>query len=363
MKQVLTFVSVIALFIMANTANATTYTVSNNANRPAQFTDLQIAIDSASAGDTLLITGSTTDYGSATLYKPLVLIGESHNIASGYARTYISYLYLNRLNSSLSASGSSIQGIYLDYVYINGDFSGSTAGQESMTNIQFDRCDFYYLGLNDNSGTISNVVVKNSLFRYYLQIAEASLSNVLFQNCVFNGSYIYGAGTGTGAAQYYNGNLVIRNCLFLNKTDYTFYNFSGGVIENCIFYKAEPRGSQGASNSTFNNNLTYLNNNNVIPYTTNVGSGNIVNANPNFSNYPQLGGAWATTHNYSLLAGSPAIGTGTNGTDIGLKGGVLPVSNIPLTPKNPAVTSLVIPQTSVPVGGTLQIQIQATTRQ
>lgn len=362
MKKLLTFLSVIALFLMTNTANATTYTVSNDANRPAQFTGLQAAVDSASAGDTILITGSATSYGTATLYKPLVLIGESFSTTSGFARTLIQTLNLYRLNSSLSSSGSSIQGILLNgNVDINGNFSGATTGQEGLDNIEFERC--YFNGdffVTDANGTYSNILLKNCVFDFRVWITENNLSNFLFQNCVFTGATLYGSGSGTGGSDTYNGNLVIRNSMFLNKTSSTFSDFSGAVIENCIFYKAEP---QGATNSTFNNNLTYLNNDNTIPYTSNVGSGNIIGSDPMLNNYPQLGGAWSTSHNYALLPGSPAIGTGTNGTDIGLNGGSLPVTNIPLTPKNPAVTSLVIPQTSVPVGGTLQIQIQATTRQ
>lgn len=82
-----------------------------------------------------------------------------------------------------------------------------------------------------------------------------------------------------------------------------------------------------------------------------------------FINYPQLGGAnHSFSHDYGLQVGFLAIGTGTNGTQIGLTGGNSPVNNIQKNPKIPAVTELTIPVSSVPTGGTLQINLKAVTR-
>jgi hypothetical protein len=137
------------------------------------------------------------------------------------------------------------------------------------------------------------------------------------------------------------------------------------VFENNIWYKSELVNSSGTPNvinCTFNNNLTYLCNVNTLPPTNNIGSGNIVNQNPLFTTYPALGGDHTWTQNYALLAGSPALGTGTNGTDIGINSGNAPVTQLLKYAKIPAVTSLTIPVSSVPVGGTLQINIQAVSR-
>jgi hypothetical protein len=87
-----------------------------------------------------------------------------------------------------------------------------------------------------------------------------------------------------------------------------------------------------------------------------------VNQNPLFTTFPALGADFAWAQNYALLAGSPAIGTGTNGTDIGINSGNSPVTQLYKYAKIPAVTSLTIPVSSVPVGGTLQINIQAVSR-
>ena len=73
MKKVL--LSII-LMASAQLLQATVWTVSFD-TRPAQFANLQTAIDSASAGDTVLINGYQSGWDPTYLRKPLVLMGES----------------------------------------------------------------------------------------------------------------------------------------------------------------------------------------------------------------------------------------------------------------------------------------------
>ncbi len=111
------------------------------------------------------------------------------------------------------------------------------------------------------------------------------------------------------------------------------------------------------------NNLTFANSSNALPYGSNVGSGNIVGADPKFASFPVVGSGFSWSYDFVLLAGSPAIGTGTNGTNIGLTGGNAPVvHNLFGNSKLPVVTSITVPVSSVPVGGTLQINLKANTR-
>ena len=67
--------ALLTLFISL-AGNATILTVNNNNPSPGQYSDLQVAIDAANAGDTLLIHRSPTSYGNATITKQLTLIGE-----------------------------------------------------------------------------------------------------------------------------------------------------------------------------------------------------------------------------------------------------------------------------------------------
>jgi hypothetical protein len=363
---------------------ATVWTVSNDPNRPAQFTAIQAAVDAASPNDTLLITGSTTQqwysWGNPiNIVKPLVIFGEGIESGGAFPSTSIYGINLGRFNSSLSASGTRIYGCQIYNLNVNSTFSGSTTSQQTISDLIFERCFINYANMTAN-WNMSNVTFRNCLFNNYggsnlnfggYNIAGYSgysdavlgpFTNIIVTNCIFNGN---SSGISGNGALDFNGNLVVRNCLFLNNSYYSLTSLQEAVFENNIWYKAEMINSSGTPNvfnCTFNNNLTYLCNNNTLPPSNNIGSGNIVNQNPLFTTYPALGGDFAWAQNYALSAGSPAIGTGTNGTDIGINSGNAPVTQLYKYAKIPAVTSLTIPVSSVPVGGTLQINIQAVSR-
>jgi hypothetical protein len=354
---------------------ATVWTVSNDPNRPAQYSVLQTAVDAASPNDTLLVTGSGTSYyPGATLVKPLVIFGEGIESGGAFPMTDLYSITLGRFNSSLSSSGSRIYGCKIYSLTINSSFSGATNPQQTLSNLIFERCLFQYVSVNAN-WNLSNVTFRNCLFKdqggsnlnlygynNYSDPVLGPFTNIIVTNCVFNG---YSAGLSSSGGLDLNGNLVVRNCLFLNNYTYSLTSLQEAVFENNIWYKSEvvtSSGNSNVTNCTFNNNLTYLCNVNTLPPTNNIGSGNIVNQNPLFTTYPALGADFAWTHNYALLSGSPALGTGTNGTDIGINSGNSPVSQLYKYAKIPAVTSLTIPVSSVHVGGTLQINIQAVSR-
>lgn len=335
-------------------------TVSNVSNRPAQYTGLQAAVDAAAAGDTILITGGGANYGNVTLVKRLVLIGEG--IRSNTVG--VDYLYLRRYNAALGSDSSQFIGLYLNYIRIDGGFSG---GSSPLSGYTFERCGIYSFS-SDYGGLVSDITFRHCYFFgggtvYFRE----TFRNTTLTNCIFNGG-AFTHNTCHNGGNMMNSQVVIRNSLFLNRTSrfFTEYcgNLNGLVLENNIFFRAEPT---GCDNCVFNNNLTYANTGtSVLPTPGSMGSGNIANADPMFVNFPfnltspNAGFSW--DHNYELQPGSPAIGTGTNGTNIGIWGGNAPVSQIPSTPRIPAVTELNIPVSSVPVGGTLQINLRAVSR-
>ena len=363
--------ALVAVLISCGTQSiAAVWTVSNNPNRPAQFTTVQAAVNAASPNDTILITGGTYGWtnGQMTTTIPLVFYGEAAIAEEPFVRTRMQSVSwnFNRLNSSLSASGSRVYGIDFTstQIYTDGNFSGAQAGQRTMSDFIFERCSFSGsagITVYANDG-ISDVLVRNCLFSggyNSINLQYTPATGIIVTNCIFSG---YATSIYFGSANH-NGNVLLRNNIFLSNTQSIFSSSTGAVnnviVENNIFYKAEPTGLNG---STFNNNLTYLCNNNDLPYGTNFGSGNIVNENPDFVSYPALGADWALTHDYALQAGSPAIGTGTNGVDMGINSGNAPINQAVKFAKIPGVTVLDIPVSSVPVGGTLQIQIEAVSR-
>jgi len=367
MKNLYSFLFLCVCYAIGSSAMAGVITVSNVSNRPAQYTGLQAAVDAAAAGDTILITGGGANYGNVTLVKRLVLIGEG--IRSNYVG--VDYLYLRRYNAALGSDSSQFIGLGINGIYINGDFSG---GSSPLSGYTFERCVLNNQFSSEYGGLVSDITFRHCYFGGGCTVYfRDTFRNTTLTNCIFNGGAI---SPHVGNGNMMNSQVVIRNSLFLNRTSsfftqsyigwpYFYYaNLNGLVLENNIFFRAEPT---GCDNCVFNNNLTYANTGtSVLPTSGSLGSGNIANADPMFVNFPfnltspDAGFSW--DHNYELQPGSPAIGTGTNGTNIGIWGGNAPVSQIPSTPRIPAVTELNIPVSSVPVGGTLQINLRAVSR-
>ncbi len=338
-------------------ANATIRTVSNRSDKPAQYSNIQTAINASAMGDTILIAGSSTAYNQTLIIdRRLVFYGEGINNPDGQSTQVSGGVQLQNVNNAFGSSGSKFYGIYFSY-YVNfyGSFSGQLAGQNKIENLEFDRCAFNYY--NDFGGQIyNNITFRNCLFNTgaYINLNSSSMTNILITNSIFTRD-----GADINSNINMNGQVFIRNCNFMNRTGDVF-GATGLVVENCIFYQAQPT---GLSLSTFNNNCTYFNNSNTLPYGNNAGGGNIIGVNPKFTSFPTLGGSFSWSYDFALLAGSPCIGTGTNNVNMGITGGSSPcLHNLPGNSKLPVVTSITVPVSSVPVGGTLQINVKAKTR-
>ncbi|NNC95780.1 MAG: hypothetical protein HKN92_09480 [Chitinophagales bacterium] len=365
MKNLLTLFFTLALVGISYSAFANIWTVSNNANRPAQYTTIQGAIDTAANGDTILITAGS--YSGFTSIKQLVMIGEG--IASPEVRI-TNYSYINRFTPSVSAAGSKFISIRFNwYVIIDGNYSGGTGGLETIDDLLFERCYFVSnsssnrgeVRYNGSDGGYSNHTYRNCVFyggQYRtFEFLDTEMTNILITNCVFNNAIVDGNNNNV------NGGIILRNNIFLVRTpSCAFEAMNNVLIENNIFYRSEVC---GLSNSTLNNNLTFLNNVPAFPIGTsgNVGSGNLVDIDPEFTTYatPPAVANWSLSHDYTPQ--NALVDTsGTNGTAIGLTGGSAPTKNVKKYPKIPVVTEVNIPVSSVPVGGTLQINLKANTR-
>ena len=120
------------------------------------------------------------------------------------------------------------------------------------------------------------------------------------------------------------------------------------------------------STCTFNNN--YVFGSSSLPFGTNTGSGNITSTNAIYSSFITCGSAFGYTTNFRPLISSVCVNGGTDGTDIGPTGGSAPIylypAPYPLTGEAaiPQVREVLIPVSSVPSGGTLNINVKARKR-
>lgn len=347
----------IVLFAALTTsAFAIVRTVSNNTNSPGQYTSLQAAVDASGiTGDTIMVAGSPTSYGNVTIGKRLVLVGAGWHNPYGY-NTIVDNIYLVRSNDFVNSAGTKIMGFYINsWVYLNPNSGG---GFFAPVNILIERCYMQAVSFSDNnyanSVTFEHDTIRNCFISGLINIVGSYYptcfgpGGVHIHNNFFNGAYLNGAGTN-------HSNIFLRNNIFVNRASSVFNsNVYNWVIENNIFYGAYPT---GATNSAFTKNIGYMCPD--MPGAGNIGSGNMNNTNPQFVNFPLLGGAFSWSHDYHLQAGSPGIGAGTDGSDIGIYGGMLPME-IGVNPHFPQMMTLTLPSgSSVPAGGTLNVHFTA----
>ena len=359
-KQIIIIFAII--ISMAMNGQAAIKTVSNNTGSPGQYTNLQTAIDAAGFYDTILVAGSATSYGNITFGKPLVLIGAGYNNPYGM-NTTLGQIELDRQTFYVSSSNTKIIGfIVTGNIIFYPYYSGGT--NMTIDNVVIERCRIgsvdFGLGQGGthtyNNDSIRNCLIEGNINSHGVYNSHY-YNNVVIHNNIFNGGY-FTFGYNCSPNNTCNSDLnkfYVKNNLFLNKTTNCFNNCVKMVIENNIFYGAEPQGGTGC---VFTRNLTYMCLNNIIPGTDNLGSGNRVNQNPLFVNVPPQGG-FSFSYDYHLQATSPGKNAGTDGSDIGIYGGMMPFE-VGANPYVPQMMTTTLPSgSSVPAGGTLNVQFTA----
>ncbi|MFT2007147.1 hypothetical protein ACMA1I_00595 [Pontibacter sp. 13R65] len=294
MKKILLLLLVM---ISVSELQAKVLTVSNRAGASAQYQTVPAAIAAAAAGDTIYIHGSETNYGAITLDKKLTIIGTGHKPKKELA--LISELTSVTIGvQNAAASGSALIGLKLSSV------STSNYGQKDIV---IRRCYISNIVANGTTGGIcTNWIIENNIFSS-LQTSSnrTNVYNFLIRNNIIT-SYLY-----------YTNACVINNNIFLGSQSPSFSDVHYAIIQNNVFYGRSP---QGANNSTLNNNISFNSTETAMPYGTNSGSNNKVNVDPKFITYS--GGTFNYEHNYNLQASSPGKAAGTDGTDIGIYGGM-----------------------------------------
>ena len=343
MKQ---YIYSLLLLVIISPVYGTILTVSNNAAYPAQFASVTAGIAAASDGDTIYIYPSYYNE-NVTMGKKLILIGAGLNPQRpSKTGTYIQNFTIN----SIAANGSVLMGI--------GFVTPVNANVAAVSNLIISDC---YMGANGGSADFagSNILIENCYIKCNLRFVTYNVSNIIIQNCVFDGGIALRPGIPA----------IIRNNIFAGSdpNNKAFQDEQYGEawspsvsIENNIFFKTNPIGDRGASDAcTFKNNIYWQT---LNPTPANVLSSGNVNADPQFVNYPAGGSAFSFNYDYHLKTGSPGINYGTDGKDVGMWGGPVPI-NAGFEPPIPRIYDLKAANATVPVGGTLQLTIKATKAQ
>jgi hypothetical protein len=328
MKNTFTSLFAALLLLCAYVAQAQTIRRVNNTGTNVTgvnvYTTLQAAHDAASSGDIIYLEPSSISYGALTCVRPLTIIG------NGYYLTQNTGLQLDTRESIVDAitfaSGSA--GARITGCTIN---SSMNIG---ASNIAIERNRFAsgyaYIGYNSSIGAVG-------------------ASNIIFRQNIMEGGYsvsVYPGSTATTAVSNIN---ITNNILSGGITSSGQYaRMTNILISNNIIGTITSTGSQygiDVDNAVIKNNImTYTGTgNNFTPrnnaYSYNIaGNAEFGTANGNQQNVSAanlfVGGTASTDGAYQLRTGSPAIGTGESGTDVGAFGGVQPyrLSGIPNVP-------------------------------
>lgn len=318
MKKIL--LSTIAFCAIAISAHAALWRVNNTTGVNANYTTVSAAITAATAGDTIYIEPSATNYGSITLDKKLTIIG------NGYFKTTGLYTMnaglQNTMQSSVVTTVSFAPGS--EFSTIMGlELTGEVYIYVSNTNVK--RCYIAgYIRLNNyQSGSyvnVSNIDIRQNVmiqglitYQFSTNSGAVGITNVNVQNNIISAYYYNQVSLPAGVSGF-----MMNNTFYCPYYGIDVYNFQ---INNNILL-----------GGTFNtNNNVYFNN---ISNSTQFGTANNNQQNITtaalFNNY----GTGDADSSFILKNPGPGIGTGFGSVDIGPYGGPDPYrkSGIPPVP-------------------------------
>jgi len=273
-------------------------TVDNKHPYAGQYQTLQEAHDAASPGDTIYVYPSIVPYSAVTVTKQLSFYGVGFDITENIG---------DPMTSSASISGSMIFNTGAEGSQLEG-FDGSFNVTLNANNITIKKNDLIRIGIyGSGCAILQNKIIGSSTGFGILRIYEGAQNIMILNNIIIN----LNTGGYTGESTLMGGtDLYVNNNIFSKNGDgYVLWGINNGLFINNIFILGDFIGIN--QEVIFNYNMA---NSNQLP----EGNGNINNADMNtvFVDY--------ANYDFHLLPSSPAIGTGENGTDMGIYGGDAP---------------------------------------
>lgn len=320
--------SLLASVIALTAWSQNQYTVNNNTNFAADFSDLQTAVDSVPSGSILIVQGSGISYGDVVVSKPLVLLGPGYNLVTNpeiYSQSDQLEANLNYVTFTASATGSLLSGLRVDNTLnANGCNSLSIRGNRFYRGI--------YLN-NSGNVSISNNVIEFLSGSVPLITAYGSAGTIV-KNNIFTGS-----NHNTFILLSYNTGSVAPPTVTAEFNTFIRHDSVSTVTQNSV--NVNPGGTLNLKNNIFANLSTSPA---AIDFAATVGITAVLNLQNNIFSDGSFFGSTGALNNVtpsSLFAhlgntnididyklqnaiGSPAIGAGTGGSTIGAYGGATP---------------------------------------
>lgn len=337
-----------AICLFANTQ--TVHTVDNRDQSGAQFTDLQAAIDASATGDIIQVHPSMTSYGNVTINKTLTIFGLGHNPENSNGEVAMLAIVTFIDNSG----NSELKGLVLGTVTC-----GTSANNTNLSNIHLinNRVTTQIFG-SLSEGLSNSWVIEGNYF--------SSSSDGLIQPRNTSHSWQIKNNVLRGGLFGLDNTFIVTNNMFI--TTASVFNFFGQcnnpLVNNNIFLATNDDLTEiGITNSTitFENNITYNYTGTTLADLS--GSGNLNNQNPLFENLLNDNLTDFYNNNYDLAAGSPGINAGSDGTDIGLYGNNFIFDNDGRPNLTPYPESILITNSVLAPGQTLNVNFSAIQKQ
>ena len=356
MRQLNKILGIVIATAFTLNVSATVWRVNNNSSVDADFNDLSNAYNAASAGDTLYIEGSGTDYtDDLTINKKIIIIGPGFHLDKNDSTqaNQNTARWRGWIRFQPGAEGSEIHGMDIyETGYINGCYSRTMVDIDcDSVSLIRNRIYWTYTG-SSSSYNMLNICDNHSDVTL---IGNWMISQYNNNNCLRVGSACTSILVANNfIAQSRNST---TNPLSYNNSYYAIYTESNSnnritFLNNVIqgrwrsYYctnlnNIHITGSIDRSQSTWYNN---------IDYSTGIPSGNGNQQNVSYTSIFErtTNGAaewWEDENYWRLLPAGPAVGAGVSGEDCGMFGGALKFNPSGL-PAIPAIFNATIPATT-----------------
>lgn len=298
------------------------------------YSNIDSALKYSADGDYLYLpAGNISKPAGFMVKKKLNIIGAGHYPDSTQAtgQTVIT----GNLHFWTESSGSVLQGVYIS----SNIYFGVDPASAAAKNILISRCNVQTIHLSEDGSSnrgAENVFIKDCVIRD--AILFAYVKNVVVENSIIEGTLVHG-----------DGQITIRNNIFLRRTASLINAFKAARLENNIFLSSSSFFAGDVAGNLWYNNC-FKEADPLGPY---FSSGNKFDVTELFVN--QSGTSFQYTQNYHLSATSPAKGAGLAGTDCGIFGGNNPYKE-GAVPVNPHIRAKNLPS-QTDAQGKINVQV------
>lgn len=339
-------------------------TIDNNPGSLTTYQTLQDAHDNAVPGDTIYVQPSSTSYGSATLSKPITIVGRSHSEIG--AQSFLSDI-------TIASSDVSLKGLSM------GSVNTAVPPASAFSNLNINDCRLtgaLELGnetsLSPNTIDIQNVQLRGNVFLNQIYVLADAINVVIANNVLTDGLRAYNSTS-----------LSVSNNVFRVDTNSVFvFNYTSNtlsLVNNMFLFRSTQSNNRvrfREGDFNVSHSLVY----NFIPSGsapvfiaeqdgTYTESNTLFDTDPQFTDVdPSVISSFAGGSNYSttirpeddltLQPGSPALTGGNGGSQIGLYGNGYNYKTLG-NPNGFPLLDVLSYDTSVPKNGDINVTIQA----